>query len=69
MRGYSIFDHAQLGHIDERKSATPKAPSAPRVVRDKPRPVRGWSVKSRLGLGPTFHNPFTLQQEEGKREP
>ncbi len=59
MNGYSIFNHAQLGHI-QAQDRTKREPAKVRVevvTNPKPRqrPERGWSVEIGLWLGPRFN--------------
>jgi len=51
MNEYSIFQHAQLGHVKDR---APKAPAPKKQATPRPRPRRGWAVEAELGLGPKF---------------
>lgn len=63
--GYSIFNHAQLGHID-RKPIRPQAAvqrsAEPAPVEHKARPERGWAVELGLGLGPAFNKRRKLSE-------
>ena len=65
MNGYSIFNHAQRGHVDtpeKRREPTQdhrenqtKPEAVPVQSKDhRGRSARGWAVEAGLGLGPRF---------------
>lgn len=63
MTGYSIFNHAQFGHVEEpkqeqRQAAPQKAeriePVQQQRQQKRVRSPRGWAVEAGLGLGRAF---------------